>query len=1006
MRIQKTTLLVAAAAFLSMVLFEGEPRGHSVAQVQTAKRISRSTVILLDPQGNPVPGGTGTDTTAEVGDILTFIFQFTPVPNNATRGAGGYITEYVPANTEVVGARIIDKNGNTVAPHRGPQMDDGWGPRGRHNGFDGMGLLQGSLAQLYADTGIFYSTDPRTARSPNDQFITVTNGLAVSPVPTGATQLDNFLGFTGPPFNGHNQWDVTQAVAYGANGGSVVSNGQGNTPFGYGSAVAGPDTHYRFEKVATPACSSAADDDGNGDGGTYPGDTGCASSLDDDETTANDGPVGPWKRIKYDGSEIGAGAATNCQSCQGSFVRVGVPTSAGWDLSPDNPLPSIANPDGNGRATNAVRYAVGELIVGEEYFAEISLRVLDTPLDPTMNADVNCSEVFGGDAAQPQTGQDNSWRYFVPSPACVELNNFFELSVDKLVAAPGETLTYKIEGKNLSVNPQTNVVVKATYVPGDVSFVSTVSGPTPTVANGTITWPTMNLAPGDEYLFEYTMDVDGGGLSTLHKANYTSSNLPSPGFTVVALTNIDTIVVGDIAMSVTPTSTTAGSTVRYKATYTNLGTGSATYNGASFMRATLPNDITYCGVSAGCTAPTVKTFNATGALTAGGNSADPTTVNGTGVRFYTFTNFGGTTTILPRGGRLELEFDAKVAPAVSGLYQANFQIQVRDGGVGRDVENFKDKLADLLVSVSRSQTPTLDTPIFAGATTVTGNTAEGPGASVIVTVNGASRPAVVAGAGGDFTVTVTTVYAGQGIRATAQAAGEVVSLPSAEEFVQGVNASIPCSDGNDNDGDGLIDFPEDPGCSSGTDLDEAQQPECSDGINNDGDGETDFPDDTSCSSYVDDDESGPPACGDGDDNDGDGETDFPDDPGCASATDVSEADLPQCANGDDDDSDGESDYPFDPGCSGPLDDDEGDVPLVGDDAGVGEPIDAGTNDDGGGNPGDPPDPGGVDGNGGGGGGCCSTGAPAASSWLLALGLAALLSRRSRPRRPRRSRPPR
>src|SRR6185369_5766299 len=108
------------------------------------------------------PGGMGTDTKAKVGDVVSFSIRFTPVPNNATRGAGGYITEYIPGNTEVVGARIIDSAGNTLFPKRGPQMDDGWGPRGRHTNSATLGLLQGSLAQVYADTGIFYSTDART----------------------------------------------------------------------------------------------------------------------------------------------------------------------------------------------------------------------------------------------------------------------------------------------------------------------------------------------------------------------------------------------------------------------------------------------------------------------------------------------------------------------------------------------------------------------------------------------------------------------------------------------------------------------------------------------------------------------------------------------------------------------------------------------------------------------------------------------------------------------------
>lgn len=1006
MRRRTPERIVALLAILSLFVYQRPSQAHSVAQVQTAKRIARSTVVLLDPQGNPGGGGAGTDTVLQVGDIITFIFQFTPVPNNATRGAGGYITEYVPPNTEVVGARIIDRDGNTVAPHRGPQMDEGWGPRGNRN-YGSVGLQPGSMSQVYADTGIFFSTDPRTVRNPASQFLSVLNGIQVIGGTTGAGQLDNFLGFVGPPFYGHNLWDVIQAYAFGggnAPAGYVQLTGTGHTPYGYGSAVAGPQTHYAYETVENPNCQNGIDDDGDGliDWGTGGGnDPGCASELDDDETVATSAPVGPWQRIKYGGSEIGRGNATSCQNCcntatppatcegQTGPVRVGIPTDLGWDLSADNPLPP---------GTNAVRYAVGELIVGEEYFAEISLRVTALPLDPNFPGDVNCSEVFGGDAAQPQNGQDNVWRYFVPSPACVVLNNFFELSVDKLVAAPGETLTYKIEGKNLSVNDQTNVVVTATFVPGDVDVgtLQIVTGPAPTVGASTLTWNLGTLTPGEEYVLEYRMDVSGGGLSTLHKANYVSTALPSPGFTVVALTDIETIVVGALDMTVTPTSTTAGSTVRYIATLTNNGTGAATFNGASFLRVTLPNELSYCGAPT-CTAPTVRTFDTGGVPTGGGNTTNPTIVNGTGVRFLTFTNFAGATTIVPRGGRLELELSATVAAGAAGLFQGDFQTQIRDNGIGRDVENFRPDLADLLVDIARSATPTLDAPVIEGATTVTGNTSEGPGATIVVRVNGVARPAVLSGLGGDFSVTVPTLYPGQGISATAQAPGEVVSLPSAEIFVEGTGNTITfCNDGLDNDGDGLIDT-SDPGCTNALDPDETDVPACADGVDNDSDGDIDFPADQSCSTYIDDDESGMPACQDGADNDGDALTDFPADPGCSAANDVSEADLPQCGNGVDDDLDTEVDYPFDPGCSSASDDDEGDDPGA-PDAGVVDAslVDASEN-PGGADAGDPPDPGGFD-EPGDGGGCCGVGGGAPGSGLLVLFCAIILGRRRRRRR--------
>ncbi len=65
---------------------------------------------------------------------------------------------------------------------------------------------------------------------------------------------------------------------------------------------------------------------------------------------------------------------------------------------------------------------------------------------------------------------------------------------------------------------------------------------------------------------------------------------------------------------------------------------------------------------------------------------------------------------------------------------------------------------------------------------------------------------------------------------------------------------LECSDGLDNDGDGFIDYPNDPGCDSAIDDSEEEIYQCSDGLDNDGDGFIDFPDDIGCGSLTDDDE--------------------------------------------------------------------------------------------------------------------------------------------------------
>ena len=72
-----------------------------------------------------------------------------------------------------------------------------------------------------------------------------------------------------------------------------------------------------------------------------------------------------------------------------------------------------------------------------------------------------------------------------------------------------------------------------------------------------------------------------------------------------------------------------------------------------------------------------------------------------------------------------------------------------------------------------------------------------------------------------------------GLCSQAQATIHVVATP--------VPVAAPaCDDGLDGDGDGLVDFPHDPGCPAP--HSHPENPECDDGIDNDGDGLTDFGD--------------------------------------------------------------------------------------------------------------------------------------------------------------------
>jgi hypothetical protein len=180
------------------------------------------------------------------------------------------------------------------------------------------------------------------------------------------------------------------------------------------------------------------------------------------------------------------------------------------------------------------------------------------------------------------------------------------------------------------------------------------------------------------------------------------------------------------------------------------------------------------------------------------------------------------------------------------------------------------------------------------------------------------------------------------------------------EEISGISRCIQpqCSDNADNDGDGLIDFPFDPGCpdaSGRSELDPDPLPACANNVDEDRDGLFDFGEDPDCDSAADTFEG--PSCRDGIDNDGDGRIDFsgddrgcscPDDPdedrvnracadqcdndgdglidaedpGCSSPNDNDEFNELQCRDGIDNDGDSLSDFPQDPGCTSAIDDDE------------------------------------------------------------------------------------
>ncbi len=105
------------------------------------------------------------------------------------------------------------------------------------------------------------------------------------------------------------------------------------------------------------------------------------------------------------------------------------------------------------------------------------------------------------------------------------------------------------------------------------------------------------------------------------------------------------------------------------------------------------------------------------------------------------------------------------------------------------------------------------------------------------------------------------------------------------------DACFECEDGKDNDGDLLIDYPEDEGCNG---YQAVEDPECGNGIDDDGDGLIDYPDDPGCRTAR---WEEAPECSNGIDDDADGLVDWPADRDCPNLTGVSEAGTSSCGLG-------------------------------------------------------------------------------------------------------------
>jgi uncharacterized repeat protein (TIGR01451 family) len=706
---------------------------HNVGQVQTTKFLAPETVRLLKSRFGAASQGFA------VGDEVSYIIQFSPVAVGANIGVAGYITDYIPPGTVVVGAAIVAKDGAgdfyNVPPSFPGGIDNGWGNRGLKNfgspfnthAYDTTGRCAttlvggnaipanrctGRLSELHADTGIFYSTDPRTAAFPAlpiriEQGI---NGYAISPTREG--DLNSILNQTRATT--HNLWDADQVSAFSQLPAGITPSStlristatfvssDGAVPYNAGSAVAGLGAGYQLD---------------------------------------NTGAVGPWNRIAYTGSRMGDNSTGPAIDAAGgnALAVSGFPTSAGYNLSSSNPLPA---------GTNAVRWAVGQLTVGEVRYVKITLRLTaPVPIGGLMNS----SEVFGGDAGGADDGKDNVWRYHVPSVADNNSNLFVEKSVkcvfdDGGICQPSNggyivadaRVRYQITYFNAGAVPQTNVVLQdilpchtgnnastvTSIVSGSITFPA-VNPPVTTAGNcgsgrSTVTFPTLgSLAAGVGGSVEIDVQTNAGNNAlVVNTAKLSSQQLPG-GVTSNANSTVQTVPNLVISKTATTPQVSPGGTVSYSIVVENVGAANAngivvydilpslggantattrfSYSSTASITVSSSSTLTLPPVVATSIPPTLVPYNGL-----------PTASNSQQVS-WSF----GTSSLIP-GGKFTLTFTVNVGASVSASvtpYYNNTAVTYTNGGAGRaDAAS----AAPVLVTSPLSVTKTIDC-YFVGA---------------------------------------------------------------------------------------------------------------------------------------------------------------------------------------------------------------------------------------------------------------------------------------------------
>jgi uncharacterized repeat protein (TIGR01451 family)/fimbrial isopeptide formation D2 family protein len=559
-----SVLLVLATIVANLVpdvVFQFQPRAASAHNLQMDIQF-----VSIDPSFQQMFERrlTNNEPLIQSGDVVTLVFGGLPVLGT-TDGMGGYFDFYPVTGTQVLAAEYVRPvpGGYAAAPVKSsPGAGTVIGtsdPTGQLKNFtlgpniNGVSsspstsgsVNKGTLYGFYGDTGIFYSTDPRTVYG--------SWGNASGNVVNNRGEVVNDVPVT--------RFDVDQLRALGMSSPAACifdSACRGSGPWGMGSPVAGPESGYQWSFRITNTLQTGVP----------------AFAVE----------TGPFRRIRYPGSRISNDAPGNASSAifDGSVDASGI----GYALSANNPLPATTSWTDT-TSTKLVRFAVGRILFNQPEYARITLKVNDassllTPGGcPLLNA-----MAFSGDAGIASGGKDILWRYFNPTQSAWNPCLAVFKQAQKAAYGLNEVFTYTLKAYNTGAYTLTNVTIQDD-LPAGLTYVGAAPAPR---ATAPLKWSVATIAPGKAWSAILTVKGTTAG-QQVNTLRLTSDQGQAGTQAIVAVAS----PIMNQTKTVTPESATPGSVVTYTIRLENSGTGASATPIKVYE--SLPAGISFVGLS-------------------------------------------------------------------------------------------------------------------------------------------------------------------------------------------------------------------------------------------------------------------------------------------------------------------------------------------------------------------------------------------------------------------------